>query len=110
MEDAMLILTLIAALAAQTPAAPNGAAATLLDPREVRLNLDGRSWSCGPAGQCAGRGGGTTQPLMRECRRFVGRLGAVSSFSRAGLALTEAEVAQCNSSTETARSRRAVGA
>lgn len=105
----MLILTLIAALAAQSPAPSNDASATLLEPREVRLNLDGRSWICDPSGQCAGRGGGTTQPLMRECRRFVSRMGAVSGFSRAGLALTEAEIAHCNS-TETARARRPAGA
>lgn len=104
----MLILTLIAALAAQSPA-PNGASATLLEPREGRLNLDGRGWTCDASGQCAGRGGGTTQPLMRECRRFVARMGPVSSFGRGGLELTEAEVAQCNS-TETARARRTVGA
>lgn len=105
----MLILTLIAALAAQSPAPSNGASATLLEPREVRLNLDGRRWTCDTSGQCVGRGGGTTQPLMRECRRFVSRMGAVSSFGRAGLGLTEAEVAQCNA-TETARTRRSVGA
>jgi hypothetical protein len=46
---------------------------------------------------------------MRECRRFVGRMGPVSAYARAGLALTEAEVAQCNSA-DVARTRRAVGA
>ena len=107
----MFVLTLMAALAVQTaaPAPSSGAAATLLQPREVQLNLDGRNWNCGPAGQCVGRGGGTTQPLMRECRRFVSRAGLVSSFGRAGLNLTEAEVAECNA-TEIARTRRAVGA
>lgn len=104
----MIVLTLMAALAVQT-AVPTGASATLAQPREIRLNLDGRTWSCGPDGECAGRGGGTTQPLMRECRRFVSRMGEVSSFARAGLALTQAEVAHCNS-TETARARRPVGA
>lgn len=104
----MLILTLIAALAAQIPAPSNGAAATLLQPREIQLNLDGRNWSCGPAGQCVGRGGGASQPLMRECRRFVSRAGRVSSFGRAGLSLTEAEVTECNA-TEVAR-RRPAGA
>lgn len=94
----MLVLTLMAALAVQTaaPAPASGAAATLLQPREVQMNLDGRNWNCGPDGACAGRGGGASQPLMRECRRFVGRVGAVSAFARAGLSLTEAEVAQCN--------------
>ncbi|KQY86326.1 MULTISPECIES: hypothetical protein [unclassified Brevundimonas] len=106
----MLVLTLMAALAVQTaaPAPTSGAAATLLQPREIQLNLDGRNWSCGPAGQCAGRGGGTTQPLMRECRRFVGRMGAVSAFARAGLALTEAEIARCNAA-DNARAPRNAG-
>lgn len=105
----MLVMTLIAAtLAVQTPAPTSGASATLTQPREIRLNLDGRNWNCGPDGQCAGRGGGNTQPLMRECRRFVGRIGPVSSFGRAGLELTEAEVAQCNSA-DAARVRPATG-
>lgn len=108
----MLVLSLMAALAVQTAAAAapsSGAAATLLEPREIRLTLDGRNWTCGPDGVCAGRGGGTTQPLMRECRRFVGRAGLVSRFGRAGLFLTEAEVAECNA-VEIARTRRAIGA
>ena len=87
-------LALAAALLVQPSAA--GASATLVEPREVRMNLDGRNWSCDSAGQCVGRGGGNTQPLMRECRRFVARFGAVSAFSRNGLALTEAELGQCN--------------
>jgi hypothetical protein len=101
----MLILSLMAALAVQSAAPTSGASATLLEPREVRLNLDGRGWTCGPDGQCAGRGGGTTQPMMRECRRFVGRVGPVSTYARAGMALTEAEIAHCNSA-ESARTRR----
>lgn len=106
----MLVLSLMAALAVQTAVpASSGATATLLQPREIQLNLDGRNWNCGPDGACAGRGGGTTQPLMRECRRFVGRMGAVSTYARAGLALTEAEVAQCNSA-DLARARQGVNA
>jgi hypothetical protein len=93
----MLLSTLItAALLAAQPVPAAGAAATLVQPREVRMNLDGRNWICGPTGPCVGRGGGASQPLMRECRRFVARFGAVSAFSRDGLALTEAELAQCN--------------
>ena len=88
-------LTIAAALLAQ-PAAAGAAAAILVEPREARMNLDGRNWSCDSAGQCVGRGGGASQPLMRECRRFVARFGAVSAFSRDGMALTEAELVQCN--------------
>ena len=87
-------LALAAALLGQPVAA--GASATLVEPREVRMHLDGRNWSCDSAGQCIGRGGGASQPLMRECRRFVARFGAVSAFSRNGMALTEAELARCN--------------
>lgn len=88
-------LSLAAALLAASPAAA-GAAATLVEPREVRANLDGRNWSCDSAGRCIGRGGGASQPLMRECRRFAARFGPVSAFSRDGMALTEAELVQCN--------------
>ena len=94
----MLLMSLMTAtlLTVQPAPAPSGAVATLVQPREVRLNLDGRNWACGPDGACVGRGGGAAQPLMRECRRFVARTGAVSAFSRDGLALTQAEIAQCN--------------
>ena len=93
----MILSTLmIAALLAAQPVPAAGAAATLVQPREVRLNLDGRNWACDPSGACVGRGGGASQPLMRECRRFVARFGAVSAFSRDGLGLTQAELAQCN--------------
>ncbi len=93
----MLLTTLIvAALTATKPAPAAGAQATLIAPQAITLTLDGRRWACEATGQCVGRGGGTTQPLMRECRRFVGRVGAVSAYAREGLALTEAEIAQCN--------------
>ena len=89
-------LTLAAALIAAQPAPALGAAATLVQPREVRMNLDGRNWACDPAGQCVGRGGGASQPALRECRRFVARFGPVSAYSRDGLALTAAELERCN--------------
>ncbi len=93
----MLLTTLIvAALTATQPAPTAGARATLVTPQAITLTLDSRRWACETTGACVGRGGGTTQPLMRECRRFVGRLGAVSAYARDGLALTEAEIAQCN--------------
>lgn len=93
----MLLMTLMtAALAVAQPVQTVGAAATLAQPREVRQTLDGRSWSCNGGGECVGRGGGAAQPLMRECRRFTARFGPVSAYSREGLALTEAEIGQCN--------------
>ena len=94
----MLVISLMAALATQTatPGPLSGAVANLIQPREIQLILDGRHWTCGSDGTCEGRGTGRSQPTMRECRRFVGRLGAVSTFARGGLALTETEVSQCN--------------
>ena len=93
----MLLTTVLgAALPATQPAPTAGAQATLVAPQAITVTLDGRRWACEATGACVGRGGGTTQPLMRECRRFVGRLGAVSAYAREGLALTEAEIAQCN--------------
>ena len=98
----MLLTTLMSAalmIAQPAPLVPTvsaDATAVLVQPRDVRQILDGRNWTCNGGGECVGRGGGTTQPLMRECRRFVARFGAVSSFSRQGLALTEAEIGQCN--------------
>ena len=92
----MLLVTFAAVLALAQPAPPVGTTATLSSPREIALTLDGHVWRCDAAGQCIGRGGGASQPLMRECRRFVARVGAVSAYARAGLALTDAEVTRCN--------------
>lgn len=93
----MLLAALAAAALSMGHSAPAaGATATLTTPREIVLTLDGHRWSCDATGQCIGRGGGAGQPLMRECRRFVVRVGAVSTYARDGLALTEAEVARCN--------------
>lgn len=93
----LTILMSTAVLAAAQPAAPlMGASAVLIQPRETRMNLDGRNWACGPVGQCVGRGGGASQPALRECRRFVARFGAVSAFAREGVPLSEADLAQCN--------------
>lgn len=99
-----MFLTLLMS-AVLTAAPPQAAEATLTQPREARLVLDGRNWACDAAGQCLGRGGGASQPMMRECRRFVARFGPVSRFERSGLALSEAELAQCNTA-ETTRARR----
>ena len=94
----MLLISLISAtLAFAQPAPALDAAATLAVPGEARrVVLDGRSWSCAPDGACVARGAGASQPLLRECRRFVARFGAVSRYERDGLALAEAELAQCN--------------
>ena len=97
----MLLMTLISAtLAVAQPAPLLDAAATLAAPGEARRVVhDGRSWSCGPDGACVARGSGASQPALRECRRFVARFGAVTRYERGGIALTEAELAQCNATT-----------
>ncbi|MBW8303122.1 MAG: hypothetical protein K0M78_04115 [Brevundimonas sp.] len=94
----MLLMTLMSAtLALAQPAPVLDAAATLAAPGEARrVILDGRAWVCGPDGACAARGAGASQPVLRECRRFVARFGAVTRYERDGVALTEAELARCN--------------
>lgn len=94
----MLLMSLIsAALAVAQPAPALDAAATLAAPGEARrVILDGRAWSCGPDGACVARGAGASQPVLRECRRFVARFGPVTRYERDGAALTEAQLAQCN--------------
>ena len=73
------------------------AAATLSAPGEARrVVLDGRSWSCGSDGACVARGPGASQPVLRECRRFVARFGAVTRYERDGTALTGADLARSN--------------
>lgn len=94
----MLLMTLIAAtLAAAQPAPVLDARATLVAPGEARtVVFDGRNWTCGSDGACAARGAGASQPALRECRRFVARFGAVTRYERDGAALSEAQLAQCN--------------
>lgn len=96
----MLLMTLFAATlsAAQpAPAVLLGAAATLASPGEVRSEIfDGRNWTCGADGVCVARGSGISQPAGRECRRFVARFGVVTRYERDGAALSEAQLAQCN--------------
>ena len=99
----MLLVTLISAtLAVAQPAPVLDAAATLAAPGDARrVVLAGRSWACGPDGACVARGPGASQPVLRECRRFVARFGAVTRYERDGTALTEAELAQCNAAART---------
>lgn len=97
----MLLVSLIsAALAVAQPLAQPtvlDAAASLAVPGEARRAvLDGRSWSCDSDGACVARGPGASQPVLRECRRFVARFGAVTRYERDGTALTADELARCN--------------
>lgn len=96
----LLVSLLSAALAVSQPAAPSAAldaAATLAEPGEARrFILDGRSWSCAADGACVARGEGASQPVLRECRRFVARFGPVARYERDGAALGADELARCN--------------
>lgn len=94
----MLLMTLISAtLAVAQPAPVLDAAAALAAPGEARrIVLDGRSWTCGPDGACVARGSGASQPVLRECRRFVARFGVVTRYERDGVALTGTELTRCN--------------
>jgi hypothetical protein len=98
----MLLVTLIstaALISAQpAPTLAIGAGATLAAPAAARTEIfDGRRWACDPAGVCVARGDGLSQPIGRECRRFVARFGAVTRYERDGAALTAAQLEQCNS-------------
>ena len=97
----MLLVSLLSAALAVTSPQPQpaalDAAATLASPGEARrVVLDGRSWSCDPGGACVARGAGASQPVLRECRRFVARFGAVTRYERDGVALNADELARCN--------------
>lgn len=94
----MLLVSLISAtLAVAQPLPALDAAAVLAVPGEARRAiLDGRSWACAPDGVCVARGAGASQPVLRECRRFVARFGAVTRYERDGVALNGEALARCN--------------
>ena len=95
----MRALLLAAALFAAAPAFAQSPAtsAVLTDGARApaaRIIIDGASWSC--TGATCTATGGANQPATRACRRVVARLGAVSSFSYKGVALTAEQIAACN--------------
>ena len=97
----MLLVSLLSTALAVAQPVPQptvlDAAATLAAPGEARRAvLDGRSWSCASDGACVARGPGASQPVLRECRRFVARFGLVTRYERDGVALTADELARCN--------------
>ncbi|MGZ9098533.1 MAG: CC_3452 family protein [Brevundimonas sp.] len=96
----MRALLIAAALFAAAPAfaqAPAATSAVLADaaraPAAATI-IDGAAWRC-EGGTCTASGG-ANQPATRACRRVVARLGAVSSFSYKGVALTAEQIAACN--------------
>jgi len=95
----MRVLLLAAALLAAAPAFAQTPAtsAVLVDAARApaaRTIIDGASWSC--TGATCTATGGANQPATRACRRVVSRLGAVSSFSYKGVALSAEQIAACN--------------
>jgi hypothetical protein len=52
-------------------------------------------WSCA-AGRCVGLGPKTLDSLMKECRKVSVVVGPLTSYQRAGRALTPREMATCN--------------
>ncbi|MEY3293101.1 MAG: hypothetical protein RJB12_872 [Pseudomonadota bacterium] len=95
----MRVLLLAAALLAAAPAFAQTPAtsAVLVDAARApaaRTIIDGASWSC--TGAACTATGGANQPATRACRRVVARLGAVSSFSYTGVALSAEQIAACN--------------
>lgn len=95
----MRVLLLAAALLAAAPAFAQTPAtsAVLVDAARApaaRTIIDGASWSC--TGATCTATGGANQPATRACRRVVARLGAVSSFSYKGVALSAEQITACN--------------
>lgn len=97
----MRALLIVAALFAATPALSQAPApatsAVLADAARApaaAVIIDGTSWRC--EGTSCTASGGANQPATRACRRVVARLGAVSSFSYKGVALTAEQIAACN--------------
>lgn len=95
----MRVLLLAAALLVAAPAFAQAPAtsAVLVDAARApaaRTIIDGASWSC--TGATCTATGGANQPATRACRRLVARLGAVSSFSYKGVALSAEQIAACN--------------
>ena len=95
----MRVLLLAAALLAAAPAFAQTPAtsAVLVDAARApaaRTIVDGASWSC--TGATCTATGGANQPATRACRRVVARLGAVSSFSYKGVALSAEQITACN--------------
>ena len=95
----MRVLLLAAALLVAAPAFAQAPAtsAVLVDAARApaaRTIIDGASWSC--TGATCSATGGANQPATRACRRVVARLGAVSSFSYKGVALSAEQIAACN--------------
>jgi hypothetical protein len=96
----MRVFVIAAALAALSLGAAQaqsaeGASLTLAEARPGKLIQDGAQWRCDGVACSAPRVKGL--PAVHACKRLVGELGAVTSFTWRGKALDAAQLADCNS-------------
>ena len=71
-----------------------GASLTLLAAGPTQLIQDGAAWRCEGTECRAAKVKGL--PALHACKRLVGEVGAVSSFTWRGKALDAAQLAECN--------------
>lgn len=94
---ALLVAAALFAVAAPVSAQTPSSSAVLISAASApagRVIVDGAAWRC--EGTACTATGGANQPIARACRRVVARLGAVSSFTYKGVALSAEQIAACN--------------
>ena len=70
-------------------------ASAVSSPKEATIN--GVNWRC-DGDQCRGLGErkGTTDSIVRECKRVVAVIGPIASYQNRGRALTDGQIRACN--------------
>ena len=103
-RQTLAALTAVVACAGQAAPAfaadPGVTEATLAvaPPVPVHRVIDGRAWDCKDAAcTAAAAADAESQPLPRECNRAARELGAFAAYQTGRRALTETELAKCNS-------------
>ena len=87
-----LCLTLATSAVAQDT---DGASLTLTAPaRQADFIVDGAHWTC--SGTTCQAASVDDMPALRSCKRVVAVVGAVTAFSWHGKALSDADIATCN--------------
>ena len=87
-----LCLTLATSVAAQDT---DGASLKLVAPaRQADFIVDGAHWTC--SGTTCQAVAVDDMPALRSCKRVVAIIGAVTAFSWHGKALSDADIATCN--------------
>jgi hypothetical protein len=89
-----LAAPLMAAAAGSGPKVEAKLAAPVSEPRKVVV--DGRLWVCQADACKATAGQGFSQTLKKECAHVVKALGPIVAYSNRGRALSEADIAACN--------------